>query len=356
VTVLGLGRPPATGPAVRPVRRDFPDPRRARLAAQARALWLELEGRAGRQLLSDCGRLSLGLARLTPDLAASGGARSHEVLAQLGLRSESLSGAPLASRYPQFEADAAWLDPEAGLADATAVTEVLTSVLQERRVAVHESSRVRGIGRHHDSWHVATDYGVLGCDAIVIAAGPDTSEVLDLLPGSCIRLPLRLVRPAAARYFLPPEPDRRQFTELALPVFAYPDAGLCGHPVSYRGTPCVWAGLCRQETDVSGSVEELVGELVPALRGARTADDPGAGWVESADEEFIIGAAPGTSSVYVAAGLGAAWFSFAPWAGLVLAQLAMDGAADYDIGRYDPARFERRLRLRLTPWPAPRAS
>src|SRR5882724_4749625 len=133
VTVVDKSRvgDPATASfaLTRSVRNDYLDPQYARLAFEARQLWLDLQARSGERLLVDCGCLNLAKASLTPDMAASYAVRSFAVLAELQLRREELAGPELARRFPQFAADGGWLDVEAGFADVAAVTRLLASAL-----------------------------------------------------------------------------------------------------------------------------------------------------------------------------------------------------------------------------------
>jgi sarcosine oxidase len=351
VTVLGLAA--VEQPVPGSIRHDFPDVRLASLAAEAHTLWRELQASCGRRLLRTCGHLTLARAGVTPGTDAgvpgvapragtdaADGARGYEVLAQLGLRREALSGARLASRFPQFVADAGWLDVDAGLVDVEAVASALTAAVRQRGVAVHESARVRGLRRNRDGWHVGIDYGALGCDSLVITPDQGTNAVLELLPDCPARFPPRPGRPAQVTYFTPPRRARAQFTDLALPSFAYPDAGIYGQPIIDGLTAGVRIGLFRRASAGGfGSAADFVAACMPVLRGAPTADAGQEDWVDSADGESIIGPMPGADGVYVAGGWDASLWGFAPWIGLVLAQLAMDHDTSYDITRFSPARF-----------------
>jgi glycine/D-amino acid oxidase-like deaminating enzyme len=354
VTVLERTRVGDPGTAsyglTRSVRHDYLDPQYAALAAEARRLWLELQERSSRRLLVDCGCLNLAKTSVTGDLGATYGARTFEVLGQLGLRRESFSGPDLASRFPQFTADAGWLDVDAGFADVAVVTDVLTQALRERGVTVHEGVRVRGIGRDSGGWQVAIDYGALGSDAIVITAGLGTNEVLDLLPDCDVRFPLGPDRPVQSKYFIPPEPALAQFTPQAMPVFAYLDVGIYGHPMLAGQTPGVKIGFYHPpDADVLpssiASVEDFVAECMPSLRGAPSIDVAEASGVDTcfydlvADDDFILGPVPGADGVYTGVGWRGTGYKFAPWAGLVLARLALGQGVRYDIARFSPARF-----------------
>jgi glycine/D-amino acid oxidase-like deaminating enzyme len=354
VTVLERSRvgDPATASyaLTRSVRQDYLDPQYASLAAEARRLWLELQRQSGRRLLVDCGCLNLASTAVTPDLAATYGARSYEVLAALGLRCEALGGPALTARYPQFAADAGWLDADAGYADVAVVTQVLTSALRARGVSVAEGTQIRSVRREAGRWLIATAAGLVAADAVIVAAGLGTNGVLELLPGCDIRFPLSPDRPIQSKYFVPRPGLRAQFTEQVLPVFAYLDVGIYGHPILDDRTPGVKIGFYHPPgvppvPSPVGSVEDFVAYCMPALRDAEVADVAAASGVDTcsydlvADDEFILGPVPGADRLYAGVGWRGTGYKFAPWAGQVLAQLALRQHTDYDIERFRPSRF-----------------
>jgi len=305
----------------RSVRNDYLDPEYSRLAHESRRLWLELQALAGAPLLIDCGCLNLVKDSVTPDLAGSYAVRSFAILEQLQLRRAALSAAELRQRFPQFAADAGRLDIDAGFADVAAVTRFLQEALRARGVRVSENAVVRGIARSGGSWRVATGSGDVVSDALVITVGLGTNDVLGLLPGCAARFPLRPDRPVQSKYFIPPAGTRSHYTEQALPVFAYLDVGIYGHPIYDGKTPGVKIGFYNPpdaELVASriASVEDFVAECMPGLRGADTVDVADASGVDVCsydlvgDDDFILGpfpewmasspewggAAPGTSS------------------------------------------------------------
>jgi glycine/D-amino acid oxidase-like deaminating enzyme len=58
-----------------------------------------------------------------------------------------------------------------------------------------------------------------------------------------------------------------------------------------------------------------------------------------ADDDFILGPVPGVAGVFTGVGWHGTGYKFAPWAGRVLAQLALQGGTVYDIRRFAPGRF-----------------
>jgi glycine/D-amino acid oxidase-like deaminating enzyme len=336
----------------RSVRNDYTDPEYARLAFEARRLWLEFQQDAGEPLLIDCGCLNLAKRTVTPDLASTYGRQSYAVLERLQLPREMVPAGRLADRFPQFDADGGWLDVDAGFADVAAVTRALSRALRQRGVRVTENAAPRGIARTGGTWTVATDAGPIESDVLVITAGLGTNDVLGLVPGCSVRFPLRPDRPAQSKYFIPPAATRSQFTEAALPVFAYLDIGIYGHPMYDGKTPGVKIGFYHPPDAARvpsriGSVEDFVAECMPGLQSAQTVDVAEASGVDGccydlvADDNFILGPVPGADDVYTGVGWRGTGYKFAPWVGLVLARMALLQATGYDSRRFTPARFAR---------------
>jgi glycine/D-amino acid oxidase-like deaminating enzyme len=354
VTILEKSRvgDPATASfsLTRSARNDYTDPEYAQLAYEARRLWLELQAAYGQPLLVDCGCLNLAKRTVTPDLASTYAFRSYTVLEQLQLPREALSAEELQRRFPQFAADAGRLDVDAGIVDVAAATSFLQAALRARSVRVVEHATLLGITRSDGTWTVSTGVGPVESDALVITAGLGTNEVLELLPGCPARFPLRPDRPSQSKYFIPAASDRERFTERELPVFAYLDIGIYGHPLYDGKTPGVKIGfynppgVARADSPIH-SVEEFVAECMPSLRDATVVDVAEASGADVCfydlvdDDEFILGPVPGADSVFTGVGWRGTGYKFAPWAGLVLAQLALQQETVYDIRRFDPGRF-----------------
>jgi sarcosine oxidase len=354
VTILDKSRVGDPGTAsfalTRSVRNDYLDPQYSRLAFEARQLWQDLQARSGERLLVDCGCLNLVKASVTPDVAASYAVRSFAVLEELQLRREAFSAAGLSERFPQFDADGGWLDVDAGFADVAAVTAMLSSAMPALRVRLTEEAQIRGISRSGAGWRVETSAGPVESDVLVITAGLGTNDLLGLIPGCSVRFPLSPDRPVQSKYFIPAPEALAAYTEPALPVFAYLDVGIYGHPIYAGKTPGVKIGFYNppDATVVSsaiGSVEDFVAACMPGLRGAATVDVAAASGVDTcmydlvSDDDFILGPVPGADGVFTGVGWRGTGYKFAPWVGRVLAQLAVQQGTVYDISRFAPGRF-----------------
>src|SRR5260370_33162071 len=84
-------------------------------------------------------------------------------------------------------------------------------------------------------------------------------------------------RPSQCKYFIPPAEKRAMFTSDTLPVFAYLDVGIYGHPIYEGKTQGVKIGFYNPP-DVKTvntrihDVHSFADECMPALREAESID------------------------------------------------------------------------------------
>ena len=336
VTVLERGRigDPLTASygRTRSFRNDYLDPVYARLAHEAFRLWREFEARTGAEVLVRCGCLNVAKRSVTPDLEASYAVLAHETVTRLGLPAVALDGDALRRRWPFLDADLGRLELDAGVVDLAAVTAALRGALDERGVEIVEGAT--GLDGH--------DAG-----AVVVTAGHGTNDVLASL-GARLRVPISRDRPSEAKYLVPPPHARERFTARAMPVIAYLDTGIYCHPIVDGLVDAVKIGyyhppdVQRQQTPVDG-IAAFVAECLPGLADAEVHDVVDVDRCDYdlvADDEFVLGAIPGLERAYVGVGWRGTGYKFAPWVGRVLAELALQDGTVYDIGRFDPARFQ----------------
>jgi glycine/D-amino acid oxidase-like deaminating enzyme len=347
VTVLERGRigDPMTASygRTRSFRNDYLDATYTRLAHEAFRLWGEFEARTGTRVLVRCGGMNIAKRAVTPDLESTYAQRSHELLARLGLRTESLDREALTARFPFLDADIARLDLDAGVVDLRAVTGALTRALGERGVTVVEGAETGTIERDGDQIRVGDHVA----RSLVVTAGHGTNDVLAELPGCALQVPLAKDRPSEAKYFTPPAATRERFTSDAMPVIAYLDTGIYLHPIvegvvdelkiGYYNPP----DMPRGETSID-SIASFVEQCMPGLRDATSRDVEDVDQCEYdlvADDDFVLGKIPGVANACVGVGWRGTGYKFAPWVGRVLAELAVQDGTVYDINRFDPARF-----------------
>ena len=352
VVVLEQGRigDPATASygRTRSFRNDYLDATYARLAHEAFRLWGEFERDTGADALVRCGCLNIAKRSVTPDLAGTYAQQSFETLTRLGMRTESFDRGALHRRFPYLDADLAHLDLDGGVVDLPAVNRALALALGARGVRVIEGVETSSIERHGASLCVRTHAGEFLTRSLVIAAGHGTNDVLSLLPGCGLRIPLARDRPREAKYLVPAAGDRARFTANAMPVIAYLDAGIYCHPIVDGLADAVKIGyynppdVPRDSTSID-SIASFVEQCMPGLLGAavRDVDDvDGCDYDLVADDDFVLGAIPGFPNAFVGVGWRGTGYKFAPWVGRVLAESAVQGGTVYDIARFDPARFD----------------
>lgn len=347
VVVLEQGRigDPATASfgRTRSFRSDYLDPHYARLAHEAFRLWEEFERRTGAEVLVRCGCMNIAKRSVTPDLAGTYAQQSADVLAGIGTRTEPFDRHALRRDFPYLDADMAQLEHDAGVVDVGAATRALAE-----RVHALEGVTTHEITRAGDLYRIVTDAGEFVTRSLVIAAGHGTNDVLSLLPGCDLRIPITRDRPREAKYFTPPPRERDRFTSTAMPVIAYLDAGIYCHPIIDGVADAVKIGyynppdVPRDRTSID-SIASFVEQCMPGLRDATVADVEdvdGCDYDLVADDDFVLGAIPGLECAYVGVGWRGTGYKFAPWVGRVLAESAVQGGTVYDIARFDPARFD----------------
>ncbi len=331
----------------RSIRNDYLDPLYAKLAFQARQLWLELQAQTPERFLIECSCLNLAKASITPGLEETYAEQSYQVLTGLHLRTESFTRQGLQARFPQFDADLGRLDVEAGVLYLPVITQALLAALRRRGVTIEERAIVGDITPHGREVRIQTSAGERRARSLVVAAGIGTNAVLDRIAGCTLQFPILQDRPSQTKYFIPPDDRRGLFVAGALPVFAYLDVGVYGHPILEGRTPGVKIGyynppdVKKVETRIR-SVETFVEECMPALRGARSVDvievDQCAYDLVS-DDNFILGLLPGFEKIAVGVGWRGTGYKFAPLIGRTLAELARNGRSEHALNRFSPARF-----------------
>jgi glycine/D-amino acid oxidase-like deaminating enzyme len=332
----------------RSIRNDYLDPVYARLAFGARQLWLDFQRQTGESFLIECGCLNIAKASVTPALSETYAEQSYRVLEGLHLKTESFTREGLRARFPQFDADLGRLDVEAGFLHVTPITAALRKRLQDAAVPIEDATPVNRITRRRGKIAIDTAAGERVAERLVITSGLGTNELLARIDGCDLRLPLRPDRPSESRYLIPPPETRTMFTPDRLPVFAYLDVGIYGHPWLEGKTPGVKIGYynppdVRTRVTSITSVQSFVDQCMPALKDARVVNVQGADQCSYdlvADDNFILGAIPGLPGGAVGTGWRGTGYKFAPLIGRTLMELVFENSTVADISRFAPERFE----------------
>jgi sarcosine oxidase len=273
--------------------------------------------------------------------------QSYQTLTDLHLKAAAYDRETLKQRFPQFEADLGRLDVEAGFLYVPAVTQTLLTALRSRQVRILESVEVIAVQQHADRLSIQTNAGNIASRNLVITAGWGTNELLQRIEGCSTQFPLIPDRPSQSKYFIPPPEKRKLFTSDVLPVFAYLDVGIYGHPIYDGKTPGVKIGFYNPpdvktlNTHIQ-DVHSFVDECMPSLRDAEAIDVTGVDqcfYDLVADDHFILGKLPNYPNIAVGVGWRGTGYKYAPWVGQALMQLALQKGTVYDLGRFSPGRF-----------------
>jgi glycine/D-amino acid oxidase-like deaminating enzyme len=332
----------------RSIRNDYLDPVYARLAFEARKLWLDFQRQTGESFLIECGCLNLAKASVTPALSETYAEKSSRILEGLHLKTQAFTREALKARFPQFDVDLGRLDVEAGVLHVTPITAALRTRLHDAAIPVEENTAVHRISRRGGLIAIDTAAGERLAERLVITAGLGTNDLLARIEGCDLRLPLRPDRPSESKYLIPPPEKRAMFTPEHLPVFAYLDVGIYGHPWLVGKTPGVKIGYynppdVRTQVTSITSVQSFIDECMPELNDARMVDVQGADQCSYdlvADDNFILGPIPGMPGAAVGTGWRGTGYKFAPLIGRTLTELVFEGATVEEISRFAPARFE----------------
>jgi len=344
-----LGDPRAASFSLtRSIRNDYLDPAYARLAFEARKLWLDFQRETGESFLIECGCLNLAKASVTPDLSTTYAEQSYRVLQGLQLKAQAFDRDGLRVRFPQFDVDLGRLDVEAGFLHVPPITAALLGRLHTARVPVEENTVVNRINRRQGRIAIDTAKGERLADRLVLTAGLGTNALLEKIDGCDLRLPLRPDRPTESKYFIPPPAKRAMFTPSRLPVFAYLDVGIYGHPWLEGKTPGVKIGYynppdVRTQVTSITSVRSFVEECMPELIDARVVDVEGADQCSYdlvADDNFILGQIPRLPGGAVRTGWRGTGYKFALLIGRTQRERALETRTAENISRFAPARFE----------------
>ena len=331
----------------RSIRNDYLDAHYARLAYEARKLWLDFQQGAAEPCIIECGCLNIAKENVTPALDKTYAVQSFRTLTDLHLKTREFTRETLQEQFPQFAVDLGRMDVEAGLLYVPAVTQTLVAALRDRGVHVVEHVEVQQIERQDNGLLIRTSTGEYTSKKLVITAGLATNDVVKLIPGCSVQFPLSPDRPSQCKYFIPPTSKRAQFTSDVLPVFAYLDVGIYGHPIYEGKTPGVKIGFYNPP-DVKTSnthirdVHSFVEECLPALRDAETIDvqDVDQCFYDLVgDDDFILGNLPGFDDIFVGVGWRGTGYKYAPWVGQTLMQLTCQAGTVYNIARFTPGRF-----------------
>jgi sarcosine oxidase len=310
------------------------------LVRRAMDQWDAIGGEVGQAVLHRVGAIAIAPAS---EQRILGGIASA---AAFGIPLERLTRADVVERFPGFtpppdavavyEPGAGYLAPEAGVAALRRLATGAGARLRFSEPVVHWQADGDGVV-------IATVLETLRAERLVLAVGAWAPELL-----GDIGVPLQAQRRINV-HFEPRIPER--FSIGALPVFnlVVPEGQYYGFPLM----PGAGVKLGRHDGDAPctpRTIDRVVTDAEAAeMRAVLDAYLPGSAGVElrrvtclytmSPDGHFVLDHHPGLPQVALFAGCSGHAFKFAPVVGEVLADLALDGRTDLDVGFLSAGRF-----------------
>lgn len=309
--------------------------------ARAKALWGRLATESGATLFRRSGGLTIGPggSGIVPEAlrAAAAGGFAHAVL----------EPDELSARFPQhllLDGDVAVFEPGAGvLAPETAIRAALDRAAADG-ADLRFHSAVTGLLAADD--RVLIDLGGerLQARTAVVATG---AWLTDLVPMGALR-----VQRSPLAHFT--GPDRAGYRPERFPVFVRESGDLDGWgipDVDGRGVKIGAGGSAKpwlrhaddndrplDERD-TGPAEEFCRRALPGLTPVVASGRPCMN-LKSPDGDFVLGASATAPRLLLAGGFSGHGFKHAAGVGDIMADLALDGATDVDLGAFSPDRPE----------------
>jgi sarcosine oxidase len=318
------------------IRRSYHTPGYVHLADLAYRAWAELEWEAEERLLVTTGGL---------DLFPAGAAISPEPyrasLEACGVPFQWLDAGQVMRRWPAFRLDAdvhgLW-QASGGMVPAARGTRLMQRLAARYGATLLERSPVRGVRDRGGSVEVTAAGATFRAGRLLLCTDAWTGDLLAQLGAE---LPL-VVTQEQFSYFRPTDPAA--FAPGRFPVWIWMD------DPSFYGFPAWPDAAFKAAQDVGGrqvtassrgfdpdpaAADRLAGFLrrhLPAAVGTHVSTTTCL-YALTPDRDFAIGPLPGHDRVLVALGAAHA-FKFAPLLGRALADLALHGGTDVDIGPF----------------------
>jgi sarcosine oxidase subunit beta len=240
----------------------------------------------------------------------------------------------------------AW-EPDAGYCDPIPVLATLEAACRRESVEIRTSQTALEIGAlvsggAATATHIETEAGKVEAGAFVVAAGPWTNRLLEPLG---LSVPITTTRPLLSFFARPASlPDHPVVGDLLSGVYCRPDESrtlvgaldlshddIVDDPDNYDGsTPDDFLRFCQ----------ERVRMRLPALAAGFGRGGYAGLYDCTPDMHPVLGALPGMSNLYVAAGFSGHGFKLAPVIGRGIAELVMTGGYEtLNLSPLEPSRY-----------------
>jgi sarcosine oxidase len=335
---VGHDRGSSHGPS-RIIRLAYDSHDYVELARASYTLWQTLEAESSERLIVRTGGLDIGL----PEALALDGIR--EAFRSTGVPFEQLDRGTIMRRYPQFnlpEGTIGLYQADYSLLAAGRCVATLAAQARQYGAAIREGEPARQVRVTAGGVEVRTDQGAYLAERLILSAG---SWMRPLLRQLDLELPLT-VRKEQLAFFRARDPRAFMPECLPLVIHRFPGTTTLGSvfPIfDHVGVKIMIdrmgpeiepddpdraieeSQLARLRAYATGLLPGLTGEIIEAVSCRYTM---------TPDEDFIIDRHPAHPQVVVASPCSGHGFKFAVVIGRILADLAVQGATEYDIARF----------------------
>jgi sarcosine oxidase len=323
----------------------FEHPSYVPLLRRAYALWRELEGASGRQLLHLTGIAEIGLPTSILVRGTLEAARLH------GLRHDVLTAAELMRRFPAFRMPpehVAVVQPDGGFLDVEPSIAAQIALATAAGAEIRSGEAVRAIEPRAGLVRIISERGVVEAGAAIVTAGAWMPALLPELAAT-----LRATREVVGWFEVT---DADLFSAGRCPVFIIESRHGMHYGIPPRGGAGIGAAIKvakhhhRGKTVDPDTCDRTVSAQDEALIRAAVADHlPAANgplkaaetclYTMTPDGHFLIDRLPGAPNIIAASPCSGHGFKFAPVIGEILADLATTGTTAHDIARFSLGRF-----------------
>ena len=333
----------------------FEHPLYVPLVQRAYAMWDALARESGERLFLATGGLMLGPADGTLVRGALLSARAH------GLAHELVDAREVARRYPALTpppGDVGVIEPRAGLVFPELGVRTMLAAARAAGAEVRVGARVHAWSATPAGVRIATDAGEITARRLVIAAGA-------WMPALVPELAPSLVVTREMGHWFAPRAHAERFRAERMPIllwefardrffYSLPDVGDGFKASIHHEGRAIDPDAPREPvTDAeTQDVRALLDRLMPDASG-RLLDRNTCLYTNTPDEHFAIGAHPAHASVTLVSACSGHGFKFAPAVGELVAQLALDGGAAFDLAPFAIARLWRPAATHTAPRATP---
>ncbi|KKQ01889.1 MAG: hypothetical protein US11_C0003G0032 [Candidatus Roizmanbacteria bacterium GW2011_GWA2_36_23] len=337
----------------RSIRNDYLDPFYSVMASESQKMWVDLEAKSKKKFIIKCGCLNIAKKQVTPKLELTYAYKSYKILNSLGHNARYYKNSKkLKEKFLQFGADIACLDIDAGFLYIPAILDFLKRTLISKGVKILENSEVTKVKRKGKEILVEFNKKTIRTNNVALAVGVWSIEMLKKVEGAFwLKLPIIPIEQQLDYFEVPPYLKNKYSSE-NMPVFAYLDAGIYGHPlygqspglkVAYfdpMGAKLVKSVFDPQKQDIIKNNFDFIKNCLPDLKKIKLMESEFNYYDMTPDNDFIVDELPGINNIFIAGGFCGTGFKFAPLIGKAMAEkIFRKNNTIYNLDRFSAGRF-----------------